>query len=718
VLNLIIVLAALIQGLVGLFVYQKKPDSLTNRSFALLSFASLCWALTNFYYTLDPASSSALTITRMVMFWVVIQNTAFYIFAKDYPSSNLVISRRKLTLILTFSALTALATLSPYVFSSVTVTDNQANPNPAPLMGLFMLHAVFTIGGGLRSLIQKTRKASGQSKTQLQYILVAAILNWLVVPVTNFVITLAFHTTFFAKVSPLYTLLFASIIGYAIVAQKLFDIRAAVARSVAYLLVLGTISVVYGFIVFGVINVIFSGPSNEFIRQALSVLMISPLVLSFQTIKQFFDKTTNRIFFRDSYEVQDVLDRLGNVLVSEIELHRILKETRQTLSTALKSSFIEFVLLKEGKPYFEAHTHKTLSRDALKLGAAIAQQSQNLLIVDEHTGQTPRKQLYTDAGVALSLKLKTREQAVGYVIFGNKRSGDIYNAQDQRLLLILANELAIAIQNALRFEQIENFNLTLQAKVDEATRKLRHANEKLKELDTTKDDFISMASHQLRTPLTSVKGYLSMILEGDAGAVNKQQKDMLNQAFLSSQRMVYLIADLLNVSRLKTGKFVIEPAPANLASIIQEEIEQLKETASVRQLKLAYFKPKAFPELMLDETKTRQVLMNFIDNAIYYTPNGGQIEISLTDKPHVVEFRVKDNGIGVPKSEQPHLFTKFYRAGNARKARPDGTGLGLFMAKKVVVAQGGAIIFESKEGKGSTFGFTLSKAKLAVKTTI
>jgi signal transduction histidine kinase len=113
------------------------------------------------------------------------------------------------------------------------------------------------------------------------------------------------------------------------------------------------------------------------------------------------------------------------------------------------------------------------------------------------------------------------------------------------VLDIIANELVIAIQNALRFEEIEAFTVTLQEKVNEATRQLRRTNEKLKALDETKDEFISMASHQLRTPLTAVKGYVSMVVEGDAGKLNKQQKELLDQAFASSQRMVYLIADLL-----------------------------------------------------------------------------------------------------------------------------------------------------------------------------
>jgi signal transduction histidine kinase len=278
----------------------------------------------------------------------------------------------------------------------------------------------------------------------------------------------------------------------------------------------------------------------------------------------------------------------------------------------------------------------------------------------------------------------------------------------------LVKELVVGIQNALQFQQIQNFNLTLQHKVDDATRQLRHANQRLKALDETKDDFISMASHQLRTPLTSVKGYLSMVLDGDAGKLTKMQHDMLHQAFSSSQRMVYLISDRLNVSRLKTGKFVIESTPVNLADIIVEEMEQLKESAAARQVKLEFERPAKFPDFMLDDTKIRQVIMNFMDNAVYYTRPGGTVTISLDDTEKKLELRVKDNGIGVPKAEQYRLFTKFYRAGNARKVRPDGTGLGLFMAKKVVVAQGGAIIFDSQEGKGSTFGFSFDKSKVLV----
>lgn len=295
-------------------------------------------------------------------------------------------------------------------------------------------------------------------------------------------------------------------------------------------------------------------------------------------------------------------------------------------------------------------------------------------------------------------KLVGGSGVIGTLLIGMRED---HSAANQPLLDRLSEAVGIALDNKL-----------LQEENHRILQRLQRSNDKLRKLDETKDDFISMASHQLRTPLTSVKGYVSMVLDGDGGELTSMQRKLLNQSFVSAQRMVYLISDLLNVSRLRTGKFIIEPSPVNLALVVKDEVSQLVETAKGRGVELTFDKPEHFPTLMLDDTKMRQVIMNFLDNAIYYTQRGGIIDVRLVDKSKTIELTVVDTGIGVPKHEQPHLFTKFYRANNAKRARPDGTGLGLFMAKKVVIAQGGALIFKSIEGKGSTFGFTFAKEKL------
>jgi signal transduction histidine kinase len=312
--------------------------------------------------------------------------------------------------------------------------------------------------------------------------------------------------------------------------------------------------------------------------------------------------------------------------------------------------------------------------------------------------QAPIKSVYL-------AKMIARQKLAGLLVIGSSGLVSDFTTPSLNLLERLAEATGIALDNKLLFEENQ-----------QVLQQLRKANSRLKELDRTKDEFISMASHQLRTPLTTIKGYLSMILEGDAGAVNEKQQPLIVRAYDSAQNMVDLIGDLLNVSRLQSGKFVIENKPTQLADLIEAEVRRLGEQAEARNIQLAFHKPSDIPLLGLDATKIRQVVMNFLDNALFYTPKGGSVTVELKSTPESVIYTVTDTGVGVPKAAQHHLFSKFYRADNAKKMRPDGTGLGLFMAKKVVVAQGGAVIFKSEEGKGSIFGFSFPRKSLEVKS--
>ena len=297
------------------------------------------------------------------------------------------------------------------------------------------------------------------------------------------------------------------------------------------------------------------------------------------------------------------------------------------------------------------------------------------------------------------------------ILFLGERKGRKYSRRNICILESVASELAISIQNALSVEEIKRLNDTLQRKIDESTKELRLTNRQLQRLDESKNEFISMASHQLRTPLTSIKGYLDMLLEGDLGRVSSTQKAVLREAFSSSERMVRLINDFLNVSRLQTGKFVIDKQKTDIAQIVKEEVALLKVVASQRSVKLKVKINKNIPEVKIDAEKIRQVILNMIDNAIYYSKPNKDVAINLSKKGGFIEFAVKDSGIGVPKTEQPNLFGKFFRGSNARRKRPDGTGVGLFLARKVILFHGGEIIFSSEEGKGSVFGFRIPAGK-------
>lgn len=714
-----IIISSISQILLILFVYLKGTRNLTNILFSLIGASSVAWALTSYLSVISLNNEGLLDIVRFIFFFVVIQNTFFYMFARTFPDSTWRHSKRWLTAYLLFSICAASVTLSPLMITGVTVEDDILTTRPGPGMLIFASHAMLSIGYAFHTLVKKLRKSKGVAKRQIRILIVASILVWIVVPITNSVVTSLLKTAFFVELSPVYTFIFTGIIAYAIISQKLFDIRAALARSVGFVLSMGFIGIVYGVVTFGMLSWLELSLSKTWERFVfIGLALVTALMYPYA--KGFFERITTRLFYKDIYDPQKFLNDLNDILVQKIEIEPLLNSVSKIINSNLKSSYSSFVI------------RKTAYKSVRKIGDSLALDDDQLATIKELTPALDAKVIVlehlpkdsnvlrrfmdrNDIEVIIRLvpNFEFPTEGLGHVLLGPKLNGESYTRNDVAILEIVANELVIAIENGMRFEEIENFNSTLQAKVDNATKQLKRTNDKLQALDETKDEFISMASHQLRTPLTSVKGYVSMVLEGDAGPLNDMQRKLLEQSFTSSQRMVYLIADLLNLSRLKTGRFVIENVPSNLADVIEGEVSQLKETAAGKKMKLTYKTPKNFPTYMLDETKIRQVIMNFVDNAIYYTPAGGKIEINLVEKDKTIEFTVKDNGIGVPDAEQHHLFNKFYRAKNAQKARPDGTGLGLFMAKKVIVAQGGALIFHSTVGKGSTFGFSFAKSKLA-----
>lgn len=708
---IVTILALVAQILLTLIVLVKDTKSLRNRAFALLSFALLLWAMVNFVSETFPDAAKNIYIIRSIIFFAALQNCFFVFFSFSLTGKQLKMTKKVLTYLL-LSIVTCALTLSPLIFYELVPTGHGGlYPSVLPGMAVFVLHAAMSVFLGFRFLLRQLRRSSGARHQQMLYILFGSVVLWGIVPLTNFVMSLALQTSFFANLSPLYAFAFSALIAVAIIRHKLFDIRPAIARAVAYLLLLFTFATVYALSVFGTIRLLFGDNGRvDLAQNIIYVVAALFLAITFEPLRIFFSKLTNKIFFQDMYETQSILDRINSILVRSVSVDQLTHRSLVVLNGALKARYAAVVILARK----ENQSDRIVSADGEnvpnfgEITKELAHHPRLSYILDEIGNQSnPVYELMNKVDAAVVVRLETSKELVGYVLFGHKESGYAYSRQDVDLIRIASGELAVAIQNTLRFEEIAHFNETLQGEVHDATAELRHTNKKLHLLDEAKDDFISMASHQLRTPLTSVKGYISMVLDGDMGKITDDQRKVLEEAFASSQRMVYLISDFLNVSRLQTGKFELERSRTNLAEILTDEIDQLQAMASGRQITIEYTSPSHFPVINIDQDKFRQVMMNFIDNAIYYSNSNTTITVQLYTEAEDVIFKVIDQGIGVPSDERHKLFTKFYRATNARKQRPDGTGIGLFMAQKVIVAHGGSVIFESKEGKGSTFGFRL-----------
>lgn len=226
-----------------------------------------------------------------------------------------------------------------------------------------------------------------------------------------------------------------------------------------------------------------------------------------------------------------------------------------------------------------------------------------------------------------------------------------------------------------------------------------------KDIDRAKTEFVSLASHQLRTPLSTINWYAEMLLAGDAGKLNEEQKKYLEEVYKGNRRMVELVNALLNVSRLELGTFTVEPEPTDIAALARSVLDEQKPAIDMKKLTLKPSFPKDLPKITVDPKLLRMVFQNLVANSVKYTNEGGHIGIAVSsDKANnELHFTVSDSGIGIPKNQQKNIFAKLFRADNARESDADGTGLGLYIVKSIIEHSGGTIRFESEENKGTAF---------------
>ena len=270
-------------------------------------------------------------------------------------------------------------------------------------------------------------------------------------------------------------------------------------------------------------------------------------------------------------------------------------------------------------------------------------------------------------------------------------------------LVITAKKLAATAKEA---EGIRSKLAVTAKKLAATAKKTKLINEELRKLDTAKDEFVSIASHQLRTPLTALKGYTGMLLDGDAGPINEKQHEYLTEIKNANNRMIKLITALLNVSRIDLDVFVVEPEPIDFIKVAKDTLKDLQiETAKKKLLVETNFE-KNIPIINADLNIIRMVFQNLLTNAFKYTARGGKINIIIKKDGANIFISVTDTGCGIPENVQSKIFSKMFRADNARVKDPDGSGLGLYIIKSTLEKTGGKIWFKSAENKGSTFYVT------------
>ncbi|MBP9802579.1 PAS domain S-box protein [Patescibacteria group bacterium] len=279
--------------------------------------------------------------------------------------------------------------------------------------------------------------------------------------------------------------------------------------------------------------------------------------------------------------------------------------------------------------------------------------------------------------------LKNKKQVFEGKINNKRKNGEVYTAFSSiSPILNEKNEIAF-------FLGIER-DITVEEKINQA-----------------KTEFVSLASHQLRTPLSAINWYTEMLLAGDAGVLNEQQKQFLSEIYKGNQRMVDLVNALLNVSRIELGTLAVEPEATSLADLADSVVNELKVQIKAKSIKIIKNYSKDIQKISADPKLLRILWQNLLSNAVKYTAEKGQVEISIKLQKKEFLLSVADNGYGIPAYQKDKIFTKLFRADNVRDKETDGTGLGLYIVKAIVDTAGGKIWLDSEENKGTTFFISL-----------
>ncbi len=296
-------------------------------------------------------------------------------------------------------------------------------------------------------------------------------------------------------------------------------------------------------------------------------------------------------------------------------------------------------------------------------------------------------------------------------------------------LMAFARQLAVVLQNAQLYEQTQQFSKDLEEKVNIATgdlaranEHLKRANEKLIELSQAKSDFIAMVSHELRSPLTSILGFSDLLMQGEPGDLNANQREFMEIISQNTRRLVDLINNLLNLSKIEAGKVELKKMPLDLEKTVHGVLHNLRLASSEKKLRVSVLPPaEPLAAIPADENQLTQILINLLTNAIKYTPDQGEVIISFKDAGKFIEVQVIDNGHGIEEKDLPYIFSRFYRSAKAKAEHVIGTGLGLAISKLLVELHGGKIWVESpvldkevfswdkRDRKGAKFAFTLPK---------
>lgn len=709
----VLITALIISNLLAFVVYKNNPKSATNIIFSLLCIVTSAWLVCTYISLTPEFLTYSLFWGRMTIFFAVPQVVLFYLLANTLPNKKIPVNKKWLSIISILGIAVMLITISPFAFIGIKVDNNSLSPIPGPGIIPFIIFAVFFSLGAIVILLKRLKSTVGIKKEQLRFVMIGILLMLGLIITTILLPAVLLQDLTFVPFAPLYALAFLVLTTYTIIKHRLMNIRLLVARTVAYTILIIILGLFYTADMFLISNYFFKKQvtMNQTISFALLALFIA---FTFQPLKNLIEEATDSIFFKGKYISNELVLNLTQIMASSLHLESMTQRILQKLLYTMRISrgafvIFKYVVVKDCKNFDVIHEGYTEMPDYDQAEINKLFSLRRIIILDEEEdGET--KQLMRDLDVAVAIPLYDDDHNLGLMLLGNKKSGEVYSEQDIQVLEIFGPEMSVAIQNAKSFEEISKFNSTLRNEVEKATKDLQAANARLKELDRLKDEFVSVASHELRTPLTAIKSYLWMAIQGRGGELNEKQKYYIDRAYNSSDRLIKMVNDMLNISRIESGRLTLDVRAVELDEVALEVVGEVLPRAEELGVEVVIEPHSKLPQVLADPDKIKEVFFNLIGNSLKFTPKDGKISIAFSQKDDMIETQVTDTGSGIDADDLPKLFQKFNLLPGSYTTNQSvmGTGLGLFISRSIVELHDGKIWAKSDgRNKGSQFYFTL-----------
>ncbi len=702
--------------ILGFFVFIKNRKSPVNISFSLFVLSIAFWVFALIFADGLKNYEQVFLWNQLAMIGPAFVPVTFLIFViyylKEYQPSIFTI------LALFIPAIIILIFIpTKYNIKEIKIRDWGSEVVPGSLYLFFLGYIIIYMGCGLYLLAKKYFRVSGLTRMQIKYIFGGIFLGASLGVCTN-LIFLFCGISNFSILAPFSALIMSVCISYAILKYQLMDIKVIIQKGLIYAMLFGLTFIFYSLIIRLLTELLEN--SVQFIS-AMTVFISSLfIVLTFKPMERFFQKITNRIFFKQEYDYSKTLSQLGEALNEIVQVNALVKQVVKTLSRSLQVRDIKVLLKnpkekiykvvgvnKKNNKIFEISIKSEIAKYLLKNNVAINRDWLQIKIEENEKHNNKNYQEIISKldqyKVVLALPLIFQKELIGIMTLGKKLSGDPFSEKDIGLLSIFSNQLAVAINNAWLFENLEQ-------KVKDRTKDLKRAYNELSKIDKAKTEFISVASHQLRTPLTAIKGILDMSRSGDFGELNELQSKYISKAFESNERLIRLVNDLLNISRIEMGRMKLKIENFAIDSMIRSVMEELSEHARNKSLSLI-LKTKANKKynVSADPEQIRQVLVNLIDNAIKYTDRG-KVVAKIIDSSDALVVGIADTGRGIGQQDLKYIFKKYTRAKYETSRYIGGEGLGLYIVKKILEAHNGEVWAESAGiNKGASFYFNLPR---------